>query len=254
MGDAVVAEHTAAVVDGFVVDIDTHGFAAFLTLAAATAFLAVDADAEERVLAEETQQRSHGADGVAPEASPEEADDEDNHQRNDGDDQRQSRREESRGHAGESAVGVDGNGNAVGDAEGTEHHKECQDAVAQPVERSLVVEFVVEDDAVEPGEEVLQDAEGADNRAVDSPTEHGYQQNGYDNNDVERQDGRQELHLGHPAQLVNDEPGLVEHPGKAVDEQDRDANEHDGCQDNTNVFQCFHKIAIIVIQLFQFLT
>ena len=192
VAEAAETHHAAAVVDGFVVDVDTVGLAVVLTLVAAAAFLAVDADAEEWALAEETQQGAHGADGVAPEASPEEAADEDDGQGDNGDDEWQSRGKEACCHAGEGTVGVDDAGDAIGDAEGAQHyqgHEESQHGVAQPVERTLVMELAAEDDAVEPGEEVLQDAKGTNHRAVDAAKEYGDQHDGNDDNDIQRHDG-----------------------------------------------------------------
>ena len=213
-----------------------------LALAAGDALVGVDLDAEKAELAHQTQQRAHGADGVAPQAAVHEAHEADDHEGDDGNDQRQARGVDVGHHAGVGAIGGYEGRDGV-EAEDHQQHEERQHGVAQPVGGLAIAEgtALAENELVEPGEDVLEDAHGADDGTIEAADEEGHQQDGHDHYHVECQHGREELHLGHPAQPVAQNSAVG-----GVEQQRRDAEKHQRGENDTYVFEVLHFLEFLI--------
>ena len=197
---AIEAHHTTAAIDTLVLEVDAVGFAALLTLAASHAFLAVDADTEEGILTDESQQSSHGAKSVAPKTAIEETHHADTTKRGDGNPVYQSRAVDIGHHTGIGAVRCHKSRNTIK----TQHHQdneECQHRIAHPILGLAIAvgALLTKDNLMKPDEDVLEDAHGADHRAVEATDEEGHQQDSQNDHNIECQDGWQELYLGHPS-------------------------------------------------------
>ena len=77
-----------------------------------------------------------------------------------------------------------------------------QQPVAQPLDFFLISKavFLSLAAAAQPGDDVLEDAQRADDRAVDSAEEQGQDDQQDDHADVQGKDRGQQLDLGHPAE------------------------------------------------------
>lgn len=142
-----------------------------------------------------------------------------------------------RNHAGISTIGSHQSCNTV-EAKQHQDNKKCQERIAQPILWTAIggLALFTKDNPVEPNENILENAHGTDHGAIETPDQDGNQQNGDHHNNIEGEDCRQELHLGHPAEPVaqHSAVGGIEH-------QCRDTKQHHCCQNNSEVFKKSHR-------------
>ena len=250
--------------------VDAAGLAVAFAEAAAVALILVKHRTVEREMADIAQYGAHGADGVAVGAAVAPGQDADNQQRHschgngDGGAHPNVDRIEGvalvvLGNGGQAVVGpqVEGLHQVGGDAPvGTvggnqdgqtvepgnhEHEEEQQHQAAQHATRWRIGIFVgqlgllaAEQLALaQPGYDVLHDAQGADDGAVDAPQEQGEQHQGDHDGDVQRQDGGQELSLGHPTEIVAGRAGEVEEQERQAEPEDYGQHASQRCQEAT---------------------
>ena len=228
---AVHTSHAARIVDAVVLDVDARGLAVLLAFVAVLAAVGVDDGAEQREARHQAQHRSHGADGAAPRATAAKGKEPHHDKRGDGDDERDAALEPhvdliegiaagTLGKAGKYVVEPQadrlqevGGYAAIGAVRGyeygyrveSEQHKrdeKHEQRVAQPAVLADVVEAALLDLAGNEVETVLHHAQRTHNRAVEAPEEQGDQQDEGHYDEVAGQHCRQELHLGHPAEIV----------------------------------------------------
>ena len=104
---------------------------------------------------------------------------------------------------------------------GQRHEEQHQYAVAQPRQRPRVAEAVLPPPGGRPRHDILKDAQRADDRTVDPSEKQGQQHECRDHARIDGQDGRQQLHLRHPAEPRMERP-------REIEQQQRDHREENG--------------------------
>lgn len=104
---------------------------------------------------------------------------------------------------------------------GQRHEEQHQYAVAQPRQRPRVAEAVLTPPGGRPRHDILKDAQRADDRTVDPSEKQGQQHECRDHARIDGQDGRQQLHLRHPAEPRMERP-------REIEQQQRDHREENG--------------------------
>ena len=257
--EAVHTDHAAGVVDPVFGRIDAGRLAFARADGAAVAFVRVNHGFVEGIFRKQPEERTHRTDGVAPGASA--APGQDENQCEEGrrsDEGRQALDvnlcriecvavpmlgnqgqqvvhaaidggEKFGGDPAEGAVGLDQRCNG-GQAAEQKHDEDGQQAVAQPVPGGAVTVAGLFLFARKPADDVLRDAQRAEDRAVDAAENEGQQYQCDDHAGIERQDGRHQLDSGQCA-----EPG-VERP-REVEKQEGQQGEGQGRQDDSDFLE-----------------
>ena len=253
--DAIHAGHATAVVYLMVGDVDARGLAVAFAEFAADALGAIDDGLEPREAGQEAEQGSDRAYRVAIGAAVAPCQDNDNHESSRcnqkgrqafdvnldrvesvasgsfGKEGQQvvapavNRGEKIGSDAAVGGIGVE-QGYKGGDAADQSRHEQDQNRVSQPGNGfgiGVAVLFLL---LAEPGGDVLEYAQGANDRAIDPAEKQGEQKQEEDDPEVQSQHGRQELYLGHPAEIQ------VQHAGNIEEQQRQQAEEHDSKRDS----------------------
>ena len=114
-------------------------------------------------------------------------------------------------------------------AEDHQHDEDGQQPVAEPfylffISKAVFLAFAT---SAEPGDDVLEHAERADYGAVHPAEQQGQDDQEEDHADVQRQHGRQQLDLGHPA-----EPEM--NRSRKVEEKQGNQDKKQPCQDDSD--------------------
>ena len=234
-----------------VLDVDARGFAVACAEVAVDAFVGIDDRLQVSIFRQEAQHGTYGADGVAVRASAAPGQYDEYHQRDGGDDEGgQALQPDGSvieciavgplGQVGQQVVSplVDGGEQVVCDASvrtvgGQQGHKrvyachQCDDehaqhAVTQPRQGRRIAVAVLLALLREPGNDVLEDAQRADDGTIDASQQQGENHQCQYHSHVERQHGREELNFGHPA-----EP-CVQRPREVKEQQGDQRKKYDG--------------------------
>ena len=255
---AVETNHATAMVDGSGIDIDTGGLAIFFAMVAPDAYIQVQDRAEEGEPREESQRRAHRAEGIAPSPAVFPGQDRHGHQGGQGNQEgRQAAQPDLAGIEGIAAspFGYPGQQVVAPDVQGLEkilddpspgavrgqqchedmyagqqgRHEQHPNPIPEPFPfgRGRKTRLFPLAAAAQVRYDILPDAQGADDGAVHAAEQEGQQEQAHDDGQVQGQDGREELDLGHPAQPNMQGAGNIQ-------QQQRDADKKQGRQGDSD--------------------